>query len=160
MPGPFDGGDPPDALGRRSLIAMLRVFATLTLAVVGVSRVHACVSAAPRLDSPGSPPVPTRLLEFLGPIAPGHALAGWTVAEVGPLIAGGLRVLLRDAAGESVALTVRLRDPHGAAGLTETATLTLFGAPAAAPAARALAPALAARERASPPPLDLTMGTR
>lgn len=142
--------------------ATLLGFAVLAVGVSGLSRLYGCMfgAIADREDRPEPPPpVPARVAAFLGPIAPGYALDGWTVTAVGPLEDGALRLVLTAAAGEAATLTLRMRDPHGARGLVETGALAVFGDGDAAPAARALAPALAACERRSSPPPDLTMAT-
>lgn len=163
MTGRHEAHEPGDALGRGSLQATLLGFVVLAVGVSGLSKLYGCVfgvGLGDRDDRPEPPPpVPARLVAFLGPIAPGHALDGWTVTEVGPLKDGALRLVLTATAGEVATLTLRMRDPHGARGLVETGALAVFGDEGARRAARALAPALAAQEQRSPPPPDLTMAT-
>lgn len=149
-------------LGRRSLVGMLLAYAGLTVAVVGASTVHGCLgrTLGPRATGQEQP-TPPELVVFLGPIAAGAEIDGWTVGEVGPLRNGNLRVELR-AGGERVALTLTRGEAGRAGAIAETARMALYPAvhdlatftPTASTraAATALAGALAAREAAAEVP--------
>lgn len=150
-------------LGRRSLVGMLAVYAGLTIAVVGASRVHACLGSRPRAEAFERAPS-AELRAFLGVVAPGGVVGRWTVHEVGPLLrSGNLRVELR-AGGERVALTLARRGADAPAVAT-TRELALYPAvhdlaehvPTAATraAAEALAEVLAGREAALAVPDEL-----
>lgn len=120
----------PDALGPRSLLVMLAVFAGLTLVVVLGSAIAGALGPAPRTRVAPEPAVvrapEADVLAFLGPLATGQRLDGWVIERVEGRREGGLPLVLRGPEGQRLQVELRPLDAGSPPAPATSATLAIY----------------------------------
>ena len=120
----------PDALGPRSLRVMLAVFAGLTLVVVLGSTLVGALGPAPRPRAAPELAVvrapEADVLAFLGPLATGPRLDGWSIERVEGRREGGLPLLLRGPEGQRLQVELRPLDAGSPPAPATSETLAIY----------------------------------